>query len=437
MIISTNENKALDKFNELKKATVLDKMGEGFEILKPLDYLKIDIINNHGEDKLLWKERINLFNDYEKNNNLNSLLEGADKPAIVQGGLYAYEDVLKGEPIGFTTGLDACSSGLQWLSVLSGDRTGCELTNVLNTGKRNDAYTELYNILMNLLGSESTLTRSQMKECIMTSLYGSTAIPKQLLGEGLQLETFYEVMGNTIPAAWGLNLFLIDAWNPEASVYNWTHADGFNVKMLVETVFQQTALFRNRPIDYSIKLNAPKEKGKALDPNVIHSYDGYALAELVRRCGYNTQQYDYVCRLVTGMFGDKFDTVDSRTKDYNLIKLWDYYKETGVISYKIIDFIDDSNFGLIKQDQGEDVIYELLSLIPHKPFEMINIHDEYKALPTYMNYVRAMYLRILYEQAVGNSLSHVVSSILGKKVNMVKKDNTIHKDILNSNYALS
>ena len=63
-------------------------------------YLKIDIANNFGHDKLLWQERIDWFDAHEAQ--LMTLLPKAEKPALCYAGIQAWEAMKAGLPSGLS-----------------------------------------------------------------------------------------------------------------------------------------------------------------------------------------------------------------------------------------------------------------------------------------------------------------------------------------------
>ncbi len=89
------------------------------------EYLAIDIANNFGLNKKTWDERLTWFEDHK--GNLMDSLNQAEEPALYYAGVCAYEAVERGEPIGYAISLDATSSGLQLLTVLTGDREAAQL----------------------------------------------------------------------------------------------------------------------------------------------------------------------------------------------------------------------------------------------------------------------------------------------------------------------
>lgn len=61
-----------------------------------LDWIKIDIANLFGKDKLLWDERIQWTDDHFAD--LETLTEQADKPYQYAEAVKQYLGVLNGEP---------------------------------------------------------------------------------------------------------------------------------------------------------------------------------------------------------------------------------------------------------------------------------------------------------------------------------------------------
>ncbi len=128
------------------------------------DYLRIDIANNFGLDKLTWKERIQWVHD---NSNLEKYIPDADNPFGYQKAVYTYREVMKGNPTGHIMFLDATSSFLQIMSIFSNDRVGAEQSNIINTGKRQDFYTNLTNTMNSYLDTNVQITRQDIKEVSM------------------------------------------------------------------------------------------------------------------------------------------------------------------------------------------------------------------------------------------------------------------------------
>lgn len=396
----------------------------------PREYLKIDIANNFGLDKEDWDTRINWFNANE--HQLHELIEEAEEPALYYAGIQAYEAMNQGQPIGYPISLDATSSGLQILAVLTGDRDAAEICNVIDTRHRRDAYTIVYQRMVNKIGENAKIKRADTKDAIMTSLYGSKAVPKQVFGEGVLLKIFFDTMEESAPAAWELNDAFLNIWNPEAYSNDWVLPDNFHVHVKVMSQVKERIHFMNEPIDVYRKVNAPMEEGRSLGANTIHSLDGMIVREITRRCDYHPGTIKEVQRIVFTSFGCPLYIEDN--KDNRMVMtLWDHYQKSGYLSARILDHINEENIHLVDRAH----IQELLDSLPVKPFKVLAVHDCFRCLPNYANDLREQYNRQLMLIAKSNLLSYLLSQIMGKQVNIGKLDPTLWKEVMTSNYALS
>ena len=135
-----------------------------FQTFTGREYLKIDIANNYGLDKLDWDDRIAWFDKNE--HRLFACLNEAAEPALFYAGMRAWEDVKAGKPIGYMISLDATSSGLQILAALTGDRRAAQLCNVVDAGGRKDAYTTIYNKMLVQIAEQGKISRDDVKQAI-------------------------------------------------------------------------------------------------------------------------------------------------------------------------------------------------------------------------------------------------------------------------------
>lgn len=130
----------------------------------PKQYLKIDIANSFGLDKLDWDKRLEWFEANESS--LLSKLREAENPAMFYAGVKAWEEVKAGRTTGYPISLDATSSGIQILSILTGDRKAAEISNVLDSGHRSDAYQALYQAMIKRVGGNVQFSRADLKRSI-------------------------------------------------------------------------------------------------------------------------------------------------------------------------------------------------------------------------------------------------------------------------------
>lgn len=395
------------------------------------EYLKIDIAGSFGLDHESWQDRIIWFDQNE--HQLRQLVNRAETPALFFAGVLAWEDCKAGRPSGYMISLDATSSGLQILAALTGDRSAARLCNVVPTGYREDAYTNIYRTMVAKTGGQAKISREATKQAIMTGLYGSKAEPRRAFGEGELLTVFYDTMHEKAPAAWELNEAMIEIWDPQAIKYSWVMPDNFHVHSKVEHTVRDSFNFFDEPFDISYTINAPTPTGRSLGANMVHSIDGLIVRELTRRCDYDPTLIMQVRKLVefaaNGCGGNR-----TLTKDDHLVTvLWDRYKKSGYLSARILDHLKLENFGHVC---AADIL-KLLDSLPERPFKVVSVHDCFRCLPNYGNDLRRQYNIQLAEIAKSSMLQDILSQIIGKPVQIGKLDPSLHKDIIATDYALS
>jgi hypothetical protein len=96
------------------------------KVCKNIDNIKIAVAGHAGKDKLLWQERIDWFDSIKNQENIEW-----DEPILGRKALRAYKETLKGNPTGYMMGLDACASGIQMMSILSGCMWCIEKINII------------------------------------------------------------------------------------------------------------------------------------------------------------------------------------------------------------------------------------------------------------------------------------------------------------------
>ena len=397
------------------------------------EYLKIDIASTFGLDKKTWQERLDWFHNNELR--LEEMIHLAKEPALYYAGVKAYRDVQKGRPTGYMISLDATASGLQLLSVLTGDKLAAKLCNVIDTGDREDAYVLIYEEMCRRINDAAKISREGTKQAIMTSLYSSKAVPKEVFGEGALLDTFYGTISDMAPGAWELNEAMVGLWNPDALSHDWVLPDNFHVQVKVMSQVRETVHFLNEPFDTFKKVNAPTDEGRSLGANTIHSIDGMIVREMTRRCSYDATKvnvlYELCVRMSEGAIvcGQKLDDEDA----VMVQTLWDHYKASGFLSARILDHLWMHNISLV----DPEIVLELLRSLPHKPFTVISIHDCFRCLPNYGNDLRKQYNLLLSHIAKSNLLGYMISQIVGQKVSIGKLNANMAADVLVAEYALS
>lgn len=402
-----------------------------------MDYLKIDIASNFGLDKETWDTRLAWFDQHE--DRLLDLIKEAKEPALFYAGIQAWNAAQRGEASGYPISLDATASGLQLLAALTGDRSAGKLCNVVpdfsdeGVIQRRDGYTLIYSHMLGAIGDTAKITREQAKDAVMTSLYGSTAVPREVFGEGRLLNVFYDTMGQLAPAAWELNQAFLDLWNPDALSNDWVLPDNFHVHVKVMDQETHVAHFLNEPFEIHTKVNAAKKNGRSLGANTIHSVDGMIVREMARRCNYDPQQVEAVLLALHLAEGVPFDPANDLQDTQMVRTLWKHYEESGYLSARIFDYLHSYNAMLV----DADVVRELIASLPKKPFRVVSVHDCFRCLPNYGNDLREQYILQLTLIAKSNLLSFLLSQLVGRQVQIGKLDPTMWQDIQKTEYALS
>lgn len=397
------------------------------QLFTPSQYLKIDIASQFGLDKASWDERICWFDQNE--GKLDDLVNKAENPALFFAGTRAWKDYKAGVPSGYPISLDATSSGLQLLAALTGDRKAAQLSNVIDAGQRNDAYTVVYEYMCSVLGDSVKIERSMTKDAIMTALYGSTAVPKRVFGGGKLLQVFYETMKTLAPGAWELNEIMLSLWNPTVLSNDWVLPDNFHVRIKVIDTVCETVHFLNEPYDTYHKVNQRKKTGRSLGANTIHSLDGMVVREMTRRCSYNPVKVDNVINALN----HSWHAMEAN-ENYEMTEiLWNHYKKTGYLSARILDHIDHNNAGLV----DKATVRDLIASLPSKPFQIMCVHDCFRCLPNYANDMRKQYNNQLKLIAKSDLLSSILTQLIGKHVKIEKHSPRMWQEIPHANYALS
>lgn len=397
-----------------------------------LHYLHMDIANHFGLDKEDWDVRLAWF--YNNESKLEFLLEKADSPAQYFAAVQAWRATQRKEPTGYAIALDATASGMQILACLTGDRRAAELCNVVNVGKRMDAYTAVYQKMLAKVGQQGRVTRDMVKTAVMTALYNSEAEPKRVFGTGVLLSKFYETMEEECPAVWELNKYYKAIWDSERETYSWVLPDNFHVHVKVINHVTEQVLFNGEHFDVVTKHHAPTAEGRSLSANTTHSIDGMIVREIGRRCNYNVKQIAKVTDLmhdITLWNCPDVEPTDEQTM--LLLQLLTRFTESGYLSARILDCIHYDNAHLVPVSEVRD----LLASLPKKPFQVFSIHDCFRCPANYGNDLRHQYRLQLHLIAKSNMLSSILSQLLGTDCQVAPLDPTLADDILLSEYCLS
>ena len=201
----------------------------------PYEYLKIDVCNNYGLDKLLWKQRIEWFDNNE--HRLQELVDKADNRWGFIKAINAINDAKNHVPTGHIMGLDATASGPQIIACITGCYVSACQVNLVNTGKREDAYLNMCDYMNSNFGLD--IDRATIQTL----------------------------------------------WDKDALYYKFTLPDGHVAKFKVmETVEARVEVGEIKSsFTYQTKANMAIDYGLSLQANIVQAIDGYIDREMKLR----------------------------------------------------------------------------------------------------------------------------------------------------------
>ncbi len=406
------------------------------------EYLCIDIANQSGLDKALFPDRVTWVLD-----NINRL-EYLDTPRkerpLYLKAVQTLRKAQRNEPTGHLVGLDACCSGMQIMSVLSGCEEGCKATNLINTGERRDAYTEVTKAAAIELGEAINIERADIKSAQMTHLYGSRKIPKELFGaDSPELEAFYAANWVVCPGANEVLQDLLGSWQPYALVHGWKLPDNYHARVKVmekvETRIEVDEL-DHATFSYEYYVNCGVKKDVKNAANVIHSIDAYILRSMHRRCNYDVQvmgRFGYFCHAERKRryMGELPSEALAVTLPHHVYM--ERFEATNMVDAVIFEHLDE--FTIMElTDRHLDALEELFHrMTAYEPFELVTVHDEFKCHPKNCNTMRQTYIDLFAELAESRVLEDVFLQLTGHECFYANKLQGLGDLIRQSEYALS
>ncbi len=256
-------------------------------------WLAIDIANQFGLDKETWAVRLAWFK--KNQSKLESLADQADKPILFRKAVRAWRKHQTGQPTNHIMGLDAISSGIQVMAILSGCKITAKTVGLINTKRREDLYSAVRDELQEQLGIP--IERDTVKYPLMTFMYGSQAVPRARLAplKGLGQngeQAFYKAIKNKLPGAEMLRDLFLSLHRGDVIEYSWTLPDGFKAIIpVLKTIIKRLEIdeLEHSKVSYAQEVVAPKYLGddRSLAANIIHSVDAFIAREMIRRCQFD------------------------------------------------------------------------------------------------------------------------------------------------------
>lgn len=406
-----------------------------------IEYIAIDVANSFGHDKMEFEDRIKWVKD--NIDNLEALESGADKKALplYRKAVMALRKAIKGEATGHLVGLDATCSGMQIMSAMTGCIAGATATGLVNPNKRADAYTIVTETMNQQAGILVKVPRSDAKNAVMTSLYGSKAEPKKIFGEDTpELNAFYTAMGIVCPGAWTLLEDLLNSWRPWALEHSWKLPDGYDARVKVMQKLEkriEVDELAHSTFTYEFYINEGSKTGLSNVANVVHSVDAYVLRTMERRCNYDMDEVTNASAILVSEMSDRMSGKRSQVTEQTLNYYVDQYNRSTLADIVILPHLTEGNVGALEDAHIAKLLDIITQMLRHKPFKLVTIHDAFHSHPNYCNFVRSHYREILADIADSNLLDDLLSQVYGTKGSFPKLSNNLGEVIRKSNYGLS
>lgn len=404
------------------------------------EYLLIDLANNFGHDKLLFEERIQWATD--NLSNLESLVDQAETKPLYVKAMMAIRKAQQGLPTGHLVGLDACCSGIQVMSALTGCVAGATSTGLVNPNERADAYGKCTKVMIDILGANVDVTRKEAKDALMTSFYGSKLTPKEIFGEDTpELAAFYQAALVVAPGAWELLQDLLASWQPYALSHQWKLPDGFDAR--VKVMEKKEARIEVDELDhatftYEFYENQGTKSGLSNVANLTHSMDAYVLRSMHRRCNYDREVAERALGWIDEEIYFRNRNIRQSSKPAGKLAYYvEQYERSTIADIVIVPYLTETNVQDLTEEHLLALARILSGMLQYQPFELVTVHDEFKAHANNMNWVRWQYREILAEIAESNVLDDLLSQIHGHPGNFNKLSFNLPDLIRKSNYGLS
>lgn len=410
-------------------------------------YLLIDLANHFGLDKLLFEERIQWATDNLAN--LEALADQAETKPLYLKAVLAIRKAQKGLPTGHLVGLDACCSGIQVMSAMTGCAAGARSTGMIDPNVRADAYartTQVMNQELAQLGLAVNVPRSDAKDSVMTSYYGSKAVPKEIFGEDTpELEAFYSAATTVAPGAWELLQDLLASWQPYALSHTWVLPDGFKaVVKVMEKVKARIEVdeLTHATFTYEFYENLGRKKGLSNVANVTHSMDAWLLRSMHRRCNYDRNMVEYVAQCIEMELIERSTRGEPKRdaiEEFMTPKVKYYidrYNQSTLADVVILPHLDQATVTCLSTEHLQGLAGILTGMLQYQPFELVTVHDEFRSHANNCNWVRWQYKEIMAEIAESSVIDDIASQIYGSPMQFNKLSFNLSAQVRASNYAI-
>lgn len=359
-----------------------------FTEFTPYEYLLINLANHFGLDKEVYSKRINFIK--VNMNDLEDMIADAEEPELFLASLMQLRKVQRKEPVGALVSLDAVCSGIQILSALVCCKLGAKATGLINTGKRPNAYLLVQQAMERILDTEIEISYKDIKRAVMTSCYGSQAVPRELF-HGILLDAFYQACREVAPGAFNMLPVLRDTWKPDALAHEWYLPDGHKayVPVMASSVIRlEIDELEGYKMSTLVTENVCLEKGLSNIANVTHSIDAFILRCLIRYCNYDTEATIAKRTLIVNELASR----DSLAMTDVMLEVNSHCSSMGWIDITLLDSVPLCE---IPTHILESLLKDVERMLSHKSFPILPVHDCFSCHPNNVTTMRKWYNEIL------------------------------------------
>ena len=226
-------------------------------------------------------------------------------------------------------------------------------------------------------------------------------------------------------------------------MHRWVLPDGFDARIKVmkkvETRIEVDEL-DHATFTYEFYENEGTKSGLSNAANLTHSVDAYILRSMHRRCNYDREMVEKAARVIEieMIIRSLNKNMGARlfVKNKKIAYYVEQYERSSIADVVILPYIDIDTISMFSQKHLEDLAEIINGMLQYKPFELVTIHDEFKAHPNNVNWVRWQYKEILAQIADSNVLDDLLSQLYEVPGNFPKLSTNLGDLIKRSNYAL-
>ena len=386
-----------------------------------LQYVQIALANAAGfektissnENKILWAEMADLADWKAK---------AKDKMAYADA-YQAYQDAHAGIPSGFIMGMDAGASGVQMLSVLTGDLKAAISTGLAKEHERGNFYKDVEKAV----DSGLDIDPDDLKQAVMTAFYMSEKVPTEVFGED-NMHYFNEALDECAPECFGLLQMVLGLHGELGKTsYSWPMPNGYKVYTPVLVTDKLTTVdMLGGTFRYETKNIAEDESYKGLLANIAHSVDAFVSDEVGDRVMYDEDIIRNGIAVLDKALGKSQIAPDTTTAP----------------SIRWVNDMGMGRYTTIAQVRKQFSLAELQALrllakdvLKWEAVPTFARHDEFCTYPCGMNAVRYQYQTVMAQIAKSSLLDVILSNICDEEVIVDKAD--ISQEVLQSNYGLN